>query len=97
MWLSRTGAGSAVFDKSVMLSARAVRNVDILIYISSDDERKTCRFIVCSIVYFEVLQNTLFTAIFFHHLDAVLHGVKDSNPYFSIYIIKREYQEAIPE
>ncbi len=32
------------------------------------DEKKFYHFILCSIVYFVVLQNTLFTAILFHNL-----------------------------
>ncbi len=33
------------------------------------DEIKVYSFIFCSIVYFMVSQNTLFTVIIFHHLD----------------------------
>ncbi len=35
----------------------------------SDGRNKVYRFILCSIVYFVVSQNTLFTVILFHHLD----------------------------
>ncbi len=47
------------------VACRAVRYDDIY----RMDEIKIYRFILCSIVYFVVSQNTLFTVILFHHLD----------------------------
>ncbi len=58
-----------------LMSCAGIRNFGLLGYravrydnISDGWNKKSYRFILCSIVYFEVSQNTLFTVIPFHHL-----------------------------
>ncbi len=54
------------------ISIRAGRYDDI--YRMDEIKSFIYRFMLCSIVYFVVSQNTLFTVIVFHHLDDCVKG-----------------------